>query len=138
MQLAPSRDSRSVPIGCRAHHKVGDPVLVDQVEDAIVDMVVLREEEFRLHLGPAAEGEVGEEDPVRLFLLGLAMGEHQLLRGLGRRDLPHCIFSSPFGAISVHLGVSAANERTTDRNSWMKRNGGREPSTLYGTHGGSG
>jgi len=53
-----------------------------------VDLVVLREEEFRLDLGPAAEGEVGEEDPVRLFLLGLAMGEHQLLRGLGRRDLP--------------------------------------------------
>jgi len=87
-----SRDSRSVPIGCRAHYKVGDPVLVDQAEDAIVDLVVLREEEFRLDLGPAAEGEVGEEDSVRLFLLGLAMGEHQLLRGLGRRDLPHCIF----------------------------------------------
>jgi hypothetical protein len=45
-------------VRCRAHYKLGDPVMVDQVEDAIVDLVVLRAKKRRLHLGPAAEGEV--------------------------------------------------------------------------------
>ena len=90
--------------------------MVDQAKNAIVDLVVLREEEFRLDLGPAAEGEVGEEHPVRLLLLGLAMGEHQLLRGLGRRDLPHCIF--PVHNLEriqfIWVGRAASNERAID------------------------
>ena len=117
MLLAPSRDGRSVPVGCRPHYKIGDPVMVDQTKNAIVDLVVLREQEFRLHLGPMAEGEVGEEHPVRLLLLGLAMGEHQLLRGLRRRDLPHCIFPvhlERFQFICVGARSRRVNERSTE------------------------
>lgn len=64
-------------------------MMVDQAEDAIVDVVALRDKKPGLDLGPAAEGEVAEEDLVHLLLLGLAMGEHHLLCGLGRGDLSY-------------------------------------------------
>jgi len=63
--------------------------MVDQAEDAIVDLVVLRDKKPGLDLGPVAEGEVGVQDLVHLLLLGLAMGEHQLLCSLGRGDISH-------------------------------------------------
>jgi hypothetical protein len=83
-----SRDG-CVLVRCGTHDKLGDPVLVDQVEDAVVDLIILRDEERGLDLRPVAEGEVGEEDLVHLLPLGLAMGEHQPLRGLTRGDLSY-------------------------------------------------
>lgn len=87
--LLASRDTRSILIGCRTHYELGDPVMVDQAEDAVVDLAVLRDKKPGLDLGSVAEGEVGEKDLVHLLLLGLAMGEHHLLCGLDRGDLSY-------------------------------------------------
>ena len=84
---------RSILIRCRTHYELGDPVLVDQAKDAIVDLVVLPDKKPSLDLGLVAEGEVGVKDLVHLLLLGLAMGEHQLLCGLRRGDLSYWFFS---------------------------------------------
>lgn len=89
MLLLASRDMRSILIRCRTHYELGDPVVVDQAEDAVVDLVVLRDKKSGLDLGPVAEGEVGVKHLVHLLLLELSMGEHQLLCGLRRGDLSY-------------------------------------------------
>ena len=58
-----------------------------------MDLVVLRDKKPSLDLGLVAEDEVGVKDLVHLLLLGLAMGEHQLLCGLRRGDLSYWFFS---------------------------------------------